>query len=519
MPIAQSDLLFKLIKSLNKAEKRNFKLYVNRIQSNDDVKFLKLFDLLDKQDVFNEALLFKKMPSLKKSQFANLKRHLYKQICISLRLIHIRKNVDIEIREQLDFARILYGKGLYIQSLTLLERIKVLADKSNQEVLHMEILEFLKLIEGKHITRSRKVKNKMEKLIQESDKSATTNLNLAKLSNLKIKIHGLYITMGHVKNKKEHKLVKDYFESHLIHVKKDRLSFFEKVYLNQSYVWYYYILLDFPNCYKHALKWKNMFEKYPEMKERNPDLYMRGMHYVLSSTYNMGFYSEFCKCLKDFENFNDTSKKSFSITSEIISFIYIMTSKINKHSIEGSFKEGLELAPGIFRKLKKYELHLDAHRIMIFHYKIASLYFGAGNFNQVIKYTNKIINMEAGSLREDIQCFTRLLNMIAHYESGNYDHLDYLVQSVYRFLNKMKDTTQVHKELINFLKRVLRTPPDVWKEHMEVLYNKLTKLEKDPFERRSFLYLDINAWLAGSLQKRSFEAVVKEKFERDFANR
>ncbi|MEL6989159.1 MAG: hypothetical protein AAGK97_15210, partial [Bacteroidota bacterium] len=423
---------------------------------------------------------------------------LYKQILISLRLIHIKKNVDIEIREQLDFARILYGKGLYIQSLTLLERIKVLALKSNQEVLHMEILEFLKVIEGKHITRSRKVKNKMEKLIQESNQRAEINMNLAKLSNLKIKIHGLYITMGHVKNIKEHQLVKNYFESNLVHVRKEKLSFFEKVYLNQSYVWYYYILLDFPNCYKHALRWKNMFEKNPEMKERNPDLYMRGMHYVLAATYNMGFYSEFCNCLADFEAFEEAQGSQFLMTSQIISFIYMMTAKMNKHTIEGSFQDGLKLVPSILRKLKKYERHLDVHRIMIFHYKIASLYFGTGNYSQTIKYTSTIINLEAGTLREDIQCFTRLLNMIAHYESGHYDHLDYLVQSVYRFLQKMKDTTHVHRELINFLKRILRTPPDKWTDHMNDLRVKLIKLEKDRFERRSFLYLDIIAWLQGS---------------------
>ena len=48
------DNLFVLIKSLSKSEKRQFKLYVGRMDSNEDSKFLKLFNLLDKMDFYSE---------------------------------------------------------------------------------------------------------------------------------------------------------------------------------------------------------------------------------------------------------------------------------------------------------------------------------------------------------------------------------------------------------------------------------------------------------------------------------
>ena len=59
MPISQSDQLFKLVKSLSKAEKRNFTLYARRVQDSNDLKFLQLFDLVDKMDVFDEGIVFK----------------------------------------------------------------------------------------------------------------------------------------------------------------------------------------------------------------------------------------------------------------------------------------------------------------------------------------------------------------------------------------------------------------------------------------------------------------------------
>ncbi|MEY2904135.1 MAG: hypothetical protein RJA52_151, partial [Bacteroidota bacterium] len=120
MSNSYKDQVFSLVKSLSKSEKRNFKLYVNRLQSDSEIKFVRLFELMDKMTQYDEKIIIQKIPGVTKLQLPNLKRHLYGQILTSLRLIYINKNIDIQIREQLDFARILYGKGLYMQSLKML---------------------------------------------------------------------------------------------------------------------------------------------------------------------------------------------------------------------------------------------------------------------------------------------------------------------------------------------------------------------------------------------------------------
>ena len=78
----QKDNLFQLIKSLTKSEKRQFKLYVGRMGSNNDSKFLNLFNLLDKSSKYSEKLILEK-GVVTKQQLSNLKAHLY------LSLIHI----------------------------------------------------------------------------------------------------------------------------------------------------------------------------------------------------------------------------------------------------------------------------------------------------------------------------------------------------------------------------------------------------------------------------------------------
>ncbi len=59
MPNRSTDSLFQLVKSLEKSEKRNFKLFVRRNTATEDLKVIQLFDALDKMTDYDEELLKK----------------------------------------------------------------------------------------------------------------------------------------------------------------------------------------------------------------------------------------------------------------------------------------------------------------------------------------------------------------------------------------------------------------------------------------------------------------------------
>jgi len=143
----------------------------------------------------------------------------------------------------------------------------------------------------------------------------------------------------------------------------------------------------------------------------------------------------------------------------IQTFVYLQIAKINKHFLQGTFTEGLSLVPFIEEMLEEYKLHLDRHRVMVFYYKIACLYFGSGDNEKAIVYLNKIINFKS-ELRTDIQCYARLLHLIAHYELGNYQLLEYLIKSVYRFMAKMKNLSVVEEEIFKFLRKAFSLSPN-----------------------------------------------------------
>ena len=134
------DPLFQLIHSLEKAEKRHFKLYIKRNSAKEDLKIIQLFDAIAALPEYDERILLKKLTSIEKPQLANLKTHLYKQLLASLRLLKSNDSVDLQLHEQLDHARILYGKGLYYQSLKILDKAKLLAHQYHQDSFLIQII-------------------------------------------------------------------------------------------------------------------------------------------------------------------------------------------------------------------------------------------------------------------------------------------------------------------------------------------------------------------------------------------
>ena len=233
MPNRSTDSLFQLIHSLQKSEKRNFKLYVQRNSSTPDLKIVQLFDALDKMKDYDEKELMNKTVSIKKEQLSNMKAHLYRQILASLRLLQSSENIDIQLHEQLDYARILYNKGLYLQSLKILERVKENAIANDQLTFLTEILFLEKKIETLHITRS--MQDRADALTNQSNETNLRLERVTKLSNLALQLYSWYIKNGHARNKEDEKEVEHYFKDHLSDDIKNPEGFYEKLYYNQSY--------------------------------------------------------------------------------------------------------------------------------------------------------------------------------------------------------------------------------------------------------------------------------------------
>ena len=504
-----SDILFQLIKSLQKSEKRHFKLYIKRSSAKEDLKIVQLFDALDKLQDYDERLLLKKLATIQKPQLANLKTHLYKQLLSSLRLLKTTENTDLQLSESLDHARLLYNKGLKLQALKILEKAKDLAKQNQKFNFLAQVISLEKKIETLHITRSSL--EKTELLTEEALVISGHIDRVTRLSNLALLLYRWYVKYGHARNEQDEKSIKDFFKNNIPEDINAINGFYEKLYLYQSYCWYAFIRQDFLMYYRYSQKWIDLFDEDETMVSVETGHYIKGMHALLNAHFDLRNFAKFEITLQQFKKFSETPEAKQHDNFRVHTSIYINSASINQHLMTGTFKQGLSLVPELEKNLEEYSLFVDAHRILVFNYKIASLYFGNGDYKKAIDYLNEIINNHA-DLRYDLQCYSRLLHLLCHYELGNYDIIESLSKSVFRFMAKMKNLTVVEEEIFRFFKNTFHISPRELKPELENFLHKIKHLEKNRFETRSFAYLDIISWVESKVHNKPMSKIIHDKY-------
>lgn len=505
----QKDNLFLLIKSLTKSEKRQFKLYVGRIDGNSDAKFLNLFNILDKSSEYNEKQILSS-GLISKRQLANVKAHLYKQILISLKLNPFHQNIRSQIREQTDFATILYRKGLYKQSLKILDKAKSLAISHEEKNLVYEIIELEKLIESQYITRS--IESRADDLIFQSNHSSKLNLIATKLSNLSLKLYSRILKSGYIKNDQEKSEVIDYFNSNLPEFEISDLGFREKLWLYNSHLWLSFLIQDFLSCYKYAKKWVELFKDNPKMISINPVWYLKGNQYLLESLFYIRDSKRFEEVLSTLET--RVSDNSFPKDDNIegLLFLYLNTGRLNLCFMKGLHQEGLDLVDDINKGITRFKNRIDEHHIMVFYYKLASLYFCLGDNKTCIFYLEKIISNRSLSMKKDLMCFSRILHLFANYEEGIIYNYESILKSTNNFLMKMDELNKVQSEIINFMKTLPDIYPHDVKDAFRAIRQKFKTYEDNPYERRAFLYLDIISWLDSKIENIPVDQIIRRKY-------
>ncbi len=511
MPKQKTDDLLKLIASLNRAEKRHFRLFVKRNQqANNEILFLQLFDILERTGEYDEEYLLKRIEGIKKSQLSNLKAHLYKQLLVSLRLLNRNKDEEMVLRENLDYARLLYNKGLYRQALDVLDKNKKKAYEVELDTTTLEIAQFEKFIEGQYITRS--IAGRAEALSEECNELTRRISATDDFSNLSLVLYGLYLKTGLVKSQQEYHLMQSFFRSQLPKFEFDDLGFWGKVYYCQSFTWFHLLCQEYPLCYRHTQRWVDLFTDQPAMIQVNAPLYLKGLHNHLSNLFNMWQHDKFVSALEQLDLFPHQFDLTNNVNVAGLYHLYQFDHQIQRHYMEGTFREGIGLVPQLMEVIEDNRYNWDDHRHMIFYYRIACLYFGCGDNDKAIDYLNLIINQRSPNYRSDIQAYARILSLICHFEMGNVMLVEYQVKSVYRFLSKVEHLQETQQIIFRFLRRIPRIREENLRAEFIKLKAKLDEVTQKPFESRPFTYLDIPSWLESKIDEVSVAEVIRRKF-------
>jgi hypothetical protein len=337
------------------------------------------------------------------------------------------------------------------------------------------------------------------------------NVLASKLSNLSLQAYSFLLKNGYAKNEEDYRITTTYFDRHMPSFKFEALGFREKLYLYMAQMWYSFIVQDFKSSYKNAYKWVDLFVSNPKMIRTNPVFFLKGNNYLLDSLYYLRYVTKFEQVFNTFKQALTEENFKHNDNTTLLRFQYLRYNEINLHFLKGTFHDGIDTIPQIEKELEEYRLKIDAHHVMVFYYKFACLHFGADDHENCIKYLDKIVKNKELGMRQDLMCYARILSLISHYELGRDEQIELLIRNTFKFLLKMDDMHRVQAEIIVFIRSLSNIYPNELKDAFKLLHAKLKQLEDHPFEKRSFLYLDIISWLESKIDSKPIQEIVIAK--------
>lgn len=505
-----SSELFNLIKSLSKSEKRFFKLS-SSLQSGDK-NYLRIFDIIDKQAVYDEAGIKKEFKGERfVKHFPSEKNHLYKLILKSLRAYYSDNSISAELTQEIKNIEILYKKALYKECDKFLRRAKKIAKQHEKFYYWFELIRLEKILleesyEEGVFTRS------LDDLIEEEQEVIAKLRNLAEYHVLYSKVNYAFRSEGYVRDPKAREIIDEVSENYLIKGKNTALS-------NRAATICYYTQ---GFCYLSNNQTDLSFIAFSQVKrilDDTPDLRKDLARRYLRTIDNLIIIhigrSEFRSTFKLIEELRNLGKKPGYNSVDVLVRIFRSTymAELNIYDKLGEHSKAIEIIDVVVEKMEFYKGKLNKEYLITFYLKFAFIYFGAGEYNKSLFWLNKILNDNEKLLRQDLYSYARLFNLIVHFELKNYDLIDYLVKSTQRFLIKRKRDFDFEKTFIAYVRKINKYSNsekliDIYKEFRE----ELEQLYLLPKNRVMHSYFDYLSWLDSKINDVSFSQAIQNRY-------
>ena len=456
--------LFHLIQALTRSEKRYFKVFCSGEKSGHN--YLKLFDAISAQEVYDEALIKKKFQSEKFTQQLHVTKNYLRQLILkSLRNFHTSISKNAELNDLLHNVEILFNKELYQLCQVELKKAKKLA-------LTYELLTGMVEVE--------KWNRKLEQTTNPQNHAALSKAcnNQAEAIEI-LRNNNIYWQMlvDHSNNLFGGADLPNY-PAHLLSNVDEATSLEAKVlFYNISY------LRNLKNnTYDRAEddlnKILNLLEKRPLLIYEDPGLFVSCLNNLLSFQI---FMRKHDKALQMIQKAKKIYKK-WRITSENKT---LFKQVLRTYSIElevyretRSFESTLGFILQTEQFVETNQHKMPKEYLISFWFQFASIHFIRKDFSQSLEWINRLLNTKLKSIRADLQVQARLLNLIIHLEQENLMVLRYFVDSTKRYMKKVK-TLQDHETiLLRFFIKIGRLPLSEYKTAFKELKHQLFPEER-----------------------------------------
>ena len=224
-------------------------------------------------------------------------------------------------------------------------------------------------------------------------------------------------------------------------------------------------------------------------ESRNSQLYKKGMHNLMGAQFNLLDHSRLAKPSNSLSSLPNKSRLEENENNRILAYQYLYTARINLYFLQGTFTK--DFASFLFSKTCWRNTACTwIHRVLVFYYKIASLYFGSGNNEKPLITSTALSTRRWSAYRPAMLCpaaasYCSLWTWQLR-PAGIPDQIGIPLHG-----QNGKPEPGGRSDVRFFLRRSFIVGAAALKPEFEKLLAELKQYEGNPLETRAFVYLDV----------------------------
>lgn len=445
----QSDFLFRFIKGLTPSEKRYFKVYAQQKKGKHSIQ---LFEAIDKQKVYDEGKLKKKLGNTSLTRYFSMAKTRLKQLLLnSLHEYQINATPTEQIRELFQQAWVLCSRGFNKEGAALIMKALKQCEAMESYALAIQISSdalFFKI--SKHIDYDLKNRTKIDFYLKKLEEENQMDKIYAQITELIL-----------IKNQIRHDEDKLFFQklmqSPVLQIDDSQLTFRSK--MSKSMIYYYYfsrIVKDQEKAFERIHSGLLLFN---EKKIQTFELANKYYSFLVNYLNACGRLSKYEELKKGIEHLDELSKdKVFQqalVDLEVVTFTQRSRLLLSAYHQQKQYNKSLNLLPSVIEGIHKYQEKIVLTSHISLNWLILMTYWIFERYEEMLDWLNRLFDLKTQIYHNATFSSARILNLVVHYELGNHYYLEYDIGSVNRYLYKRGDLTPLEACIIKYFRKVI----------------------------------------------------------------
>ncbi len=331
---------------------------------------------------------------------------------------------------------------------------------------------------------------------QKQEEELIKILNRIRIAKVNEKILNWLYKNEKVKNAEDKKALDELIKDPICYEAIEHFNFTGKNSFYSVWSFYYYALGDFEKSLEMKERQLRNYQENPVFRKGNEKYMLLVLGNILSICHTACNKEKFSKYFSVLEEEHKNAKENeLLVLEQSVAFSilhYLMLEKYEEGAAHINDNE-----ERILNSFEKFSLI----RQLDICYNSVIIFFKLKDFRNALKWLNRILQNKNLDDREFMHCYTRIMQLMLHYEMNNTELVNSLLRSTYRYLSKRQRIYDFEEVMLGSMKKIIQTGGgEKTKEIFTELKVELEKINADPYKKHAMDHFDYISWLTGKLQ-------------------